>query len=119
MQPQIQQRNIALWIVLSIITCGICGIVWLYFIVEDVKTLTGDTEGMNGALVIILGIVTCNIYLLYWFYKTGQAIDDVAVKEGNASGSRGILYLLLSFFGLGIINYALIQNELNQRATVV
>ena len=100
-------------------TCGICGIVWLYFLVEDVKTLTGDTEGMNGALVIILGIVTCNIFLLYWFYKAGQAIDDVAVREGKAAGSRGILYLILAFFGLSIVSCALMQNELNQRATIV
>ncbi|HAK57748.1 MAG TPA: hypothetical protein DCP06_02075 [Lachnospiraceae bacterium] len=119
MRPPIQQRSIALCIVLSIITLGIYGLYWVYKIVEDTNTLLERPEATSGGIVIILTIVTCGIYFMYWSYITGQGFDEYIVqKENGVSGSRGILYLLLSIFGLSIITYALIQNELNQRATV-
>lgn len=52
----------------------------------------------------------------YWLYKQGDAIDQVKASRGLPSGNSGILYLILAIFGLGIVSYALMQNELNQLA---
>ena len=52
----------------------------------------------------------------YWLYKQGDAIDQVKTSRGLPSGNSGILYLILAIFGLGIVSYALMQNELNQLA---
>lgn len=111
-----QERNIAVCIILSIVTCGIYGLYWLYCIVEETNKMTGNEDATSGGTVILLSIVTCNIYLIYWMYVVGNRIDDLCVREGNSTGNRGILYLVLDLFGLGIVNYALLQNEINQRA---
>lgn len=112
----IEQRNIALCIILSIVTCGIYGLYWIYKLTEDVNKLTGDPNATSGGMVILLSIITCNIYMWYWLYKQGDAIDQVKASRGLPSGNSGILYLILAIFGLGIVSYALMQNELNQLA---
>lgn len=112
----IEQRNIALCIILSIVTCGIYGWYWIYKLTEDVNKLTGDPNATSGGMVILLSIITCNIYMWYWLYKQGDAIDQVKASRGLPSGNSGILYLILAIFGLGIVSYALMQNELNQLA---
>ena len=109
----VQQRSIGLCIVLSIITCGIYAIYWMYCLNEDAKMLSGDVNGTSGGIVILLSIVTCGIYELYWMYKQGERIDNAKVSRGMPSGNSGVLYLILSLVGLGIISYALMQNEIN------
>ena len=73
----IEQRNIALCIILSIITCGIYGLYWIYKLTEDVNTLKGDPNATSGGVVILLGIITCGIYMWYWLYKQGDNLDQI------------------------------------------
>ncbi len=112
----VQERNIALCIILSIITCGIYTFYWLYTMTEDTNRLSGDPNATSGGVVIILSIITCGIYTWYWLYKRGEIIDQAKVRRGMPSGNSGILYLILAIVGLGIVSYALIQNELNTLA---
>ena len=114
--PRIEQKNIAVCIILSIITCGIYGYYWLYTLTEDMKTLSGDTTGASGGMAIILTIVTCGIYQLYWMYKQGERLDTVKTQRGLPSSNSGIIYLILSLVAMYIISYALIQNEINKLA---
>ena len=114
----IKNRNIALCIVFSIITCGIYGLYWFICLNDDVNTLSGHTQdGTSGGIALLLSIVTCNIYFIYWNYKQGEKIDEAKNARGISSSNTGVLYLLLSIFGLGIISYALMQSELNNYAT--
>lgn len=112
----IEQRNIALCIILSIVTCGIYGLYWIYKLTEDVNKLKGDPNATSGGIVILLGIVTCGIYMWYWLYKQGDNLDQIKASRGLPSSSSGLLYLILAIVGLSIVSYALMQNELNQLA---
>ena len=118
MRP-IERRDIAISIVLSIITIGIYALYWMYQVAEDTNALTGRQWPVSSGIVILLTIVTFGIYGIYWYYMAGQALDEHIVRtENGMSGSRGVVYLVLSIFGLSIVALALIQNDLNQRATV-
>ena len=110
----IQQRNIALCIILSIITCGIYEIYWFICLTNDTNTAAGD-YGTSGAMAFLLTIITCGIYGLYWAYKCGEKLDKAKTDRGMVSSNGGVLYLILFIFG-GIIAYPLIQNELNKMA---
>lgn len=112
----IQQRNIALCIVLSIVTCGIYGIYWFIVLTDDTNTIAEAKEATSGGLAFLLSLVTCSIYLFYWAYKQGEKIDEAKARRGIASSNSGILYLILCLVGCGIIAYALMQNELNKLA---
>ena len=110
----IQQRNIAVCIILSIVTCGIYGLYWLVCLTNDTNTTAG-TEGTSGGMVLLLTIVTCNIYSLYWGYKQGEKIDMAKQKKGMPSSNSNVLYLLLCLF-VPVVAWALMQNELNNLA---
>ena len=112
----VKERNIALCIVFSIITCGIYGLYWFVCLTDEINQISGE-EGASGVLALVLTIITCGIYGLYWAYKNGEKLDIAHQKNGGASsGSNGILYLILCVLGLGIVAYALMQNELNKFA---
>ena len=106
-------RNIALCIILSIITCGIYGLYWLYCLNKEISELAGEKDYTDGALVIVLTIITCGIYAFYWNYKMGERVDRI---KGN-SGNTAILFLVLSIVDLDIINYALMQDTINKRVS--
>jgi hypothetical protein len=109
-------RSIVTCILLSIVTCGIYLYVWLFNLNEDMRRVTGDTNGPSGGVVILLSLVTCGIYMIYWMYKQGDAIDRIKAARGLPNGNTGILYLVLSIFGLSIVSMALLQDELNKMA---
>ena len=111
----IQQRNIAVCIILTIVTCGIYGIYWFICLNNDANTAS-NTFGTSGGVAFLLTIITCGIYGWYWAYKQGEKIDAAKANRGLPSGSNGVVYLLLSIFGLAIVAWALMQNELNQLA---
>ena len=112
----IQNRNIALSIILTFVTCGIYGIYWMYTLAEDLNKASGAND-TSGGMVILLTIITCGIYGWFWIYKAGEKIR-IAQSNRNFSyiSDQGAIYLLLSVFGLSIISYALIQSELNKIA---
>lgn len=112
----IQSRNIATCIILSIVTCGIYGIIWFISMVNDINEVS-ENNGPSGGVVFLLSLVTCSIYLWYWMYKTGNDLNTAKKMRGvSEDSSSSVLYLILAVVGLSIVSYALIQNELNKLA---
>ena len=112
----VKRRSIAVCILLSIVSCGIYGWYWLASMANDTTRVSGHEQDTSGGMVVLLSIVTCNIYHIYWMYKAGEKIDIARSRRGLPSQNNGIVYLLLTLFGLSIISWALLQNELNQFA---
>lgn len=110
----VKEKNIALCIILSLVTCGIYGIYWFVTLTDDTNTIAGE-PGTSGIMAFILTFITCGIYGFYWAYKCGEKIDKAHQNRGEAASNGGILYLILFLFG-GVIAYALIQNEINKFA---
>ena len=111
----VQQRNIAVCIILTIVTCGIYGLYWFICLTDDTNTVYGQ-QGTSGGMALVLTLVTCGIYSWYWMYKQGDKLDDAKAARGMAGGNSGILYLILAIFGFGIVSYALMQDSLNKFA---
>jgi len=112
----IQKRNIALYIVLSIVTCGIFGLYWFCTLNDDTNKISGHPEAMGGVAALLLSLVTCGIYALFWMYNMGTRIDEAKAKRGLPGGNLGTLYLILSVFGLAWVAEILLQCELNKLA---
>lgn len=117
-KANIQARNIVTCVILSIVTCGIYGLVWFFNLVSDLNTAAPSPEDKTAGTVLLLSIVTCGIYSLIWAYKAGEKVDRIRTQNGEAPSSSAVTYLVLSIFGLGIVAYCLMQTELNKVASI-
>ena len=109
-----KDKNIAVCIILCIVTCGIYGIYWFICLTNDANTAS-NTFGTSGGVAFLLTLITCNLYGLYWAYKQGEKIDAAKTQRGVPSSNSGVLYLILCLF-VPIVAWALMQNELNNMA---
>ena len=110
----LQRREIAVSIILTIITCGIYGIYWFIKLNDEINYLAGDNMATTGGMAFLFSILSCGIYMFYWMFKMGEKLDTIYMNKGCPPQSRGVLYLILSIFGLGIVSYALMQDSVNK-----
>lgn len=112
----IEQRNIGVCLVLTIVTCGLYGLYWISRINDDSCELAGESSYTSGGMVVLFGIITCGLYTIYWNYKLGERLDSVRARNGEPSGSLAILYLVLCILSFSVISLCLAQSELNKYA---
>lgn len=106
----IAPRSIVMAILLTIVTCGIYGLYWFVVLTNEMNKLSGREQDTSGGMALLLSLVTCGIYTFYWAYKIGEKRDTVA----GENASSGVIYLIISLFGFGIIVYALAQDAINK-----
>lgn len=112
----IQRREIVTAIILSILTCGIYGIIWFIKLNDEINIVSNHTEDTSGGMAFLFTVLTCGIYAYIWFFKMGEKLDEASVNRGLPAQSRSVLYLILGLFGFGIVSYALMQDTLNKMA---
>ena len=110
----IQKRNVAVAILLSILTCGLYSIYWMIKMNNEINTVGDTTQDTSGIAVVLLTLITCGIYGWFWMYKCGEKLDTIATRKGLPPQSRGVICLVLALFGFSIVSYALLQDSLNK-----
>ena len=114
----IQKRDIAVSIILSILTCGIYSNYWFIVMTDDVKAVSGDNQVASGGVAFLFTLLTCGIYQIYWGYKMGELVARAQASKSLPVRDNAVLYLVLNLFGWTIITTALVQNDLNTLAEV-
>ncbi|MFF2889417.1 DUF4234 domain-containing protein [Paenibacillus sp. NPDC057967] len=109
----IRQRNIALAIILTIVTCGIYGIYWFIVMTDEVGQLSGDPS-FTGFKHFLLTLVTCGVWSFVWAYQVTKQIEYAQLQRGFRPSDNALIYILLTLFGLGIVTYALVQSDVNK-----
>lgn len=66
-----EDRSLVMYILLSIVTCGIYSYYFLYSIAQDANVVCADDGKKTSGLAafILLSIVTCGIYAWIWYYN--------------------------------------------------
>ncbi len=105
------EDNIAINIVLSIITFGIYFIVWLYRMEVRIRRMNDDDRSLAG---VVLCLIFVPFYKIYWFYNREQMFVQSLRKKGQTKDDNSLVYLLLSIFGVSLIAAALMQNDFNR-----
>lgn len=108
-----RERNVALCIIFTILTCGIYGMYWMVVLNDDMLDALRE-EGTSGIMVLVLSVVTCGIYGLYWLYQMGNRVDRLNDSYRRRTDNSGLLYLILGVLGFSIVAYGVMQNEMNQ-----
>lgn len=106
--------NVAVDIILSILTCGIYNLFWQARQMRAVNAMLG-IERFRFWPWFFLTLITCGIYHIYHEYVMGSAICEAAERLGRrVPQNLALISLLLSVFGLTIVTDAIQQHEINQ-----
>lgn len=108
----VQKRDVAIYLILSMVTCGLFAIYWFIVLTDDVDAVTGQ-PGVGGGMSFLFALLSCGIYYFYWAYKTGEKLDQARMANGIPSANYAIVFLLLQFFGLSIVTFCIAQGEVN------
>ena len=107
---KISKRNIALSIVLTIITGGVYAYYWQYKLIENTRVVQGTRGSCVGEFLCFMFVP---FYALYWWFTRGNSVEQILSKQGYHTSGSGILYLILSFFGLQMVSMAIAQYDFN------
>lgn len=106
--------SIAVCIILAIITCGIYGWVWQYRQFRIINAWLGREEH-DFWKYFFLTLITCGIYGIYYEYKFATTINEVQQKyDLPFSKDLPVIAIILGIMGLGIVTWAIEQNEINK-----
>ncbi len=106
--------NIAMDIILTLITCGIYYFFWQARQFRAVNHLLGQ-ERYKFGLWFILTLITCGLYNIYYEYYLAQGLTEAQEKHGMPkSKDLPVLSLILTIIGLSIVTDAIQQNEINK-----
>jgi len=108
----VSERSIPLYIILTLITCGLFGIYWFISLAGDIAKLREKPEP-RGVFDYIIGLLTCGIYLLVCYYRYSKFIVEIQEKRGAKLNDISVISLILGIF-FSVVSMALIQNELNK-----
>lgn len=104
------RRNVGSCVILTILTCGIFGIVWLTKLCKDLNRLHGD-ENPVGAEVLMFLFVP--FYSIYWGYTKGKQMYEDSKKRGGNLTDRKYVYLVMNLMFMQLFTLGFIQTQLN------
>lgn len=103
----IKNRNIIVALLLSIITCGIYGIYWIWCMANEALSVKGESNILINILCLFLPFI--GFYMLEKEFAAGCAAQGIEHKD------NAILYLILGLI-FPVANLLLVQNDLNKLA---
>lgn len=104
MERKKEDRSLLIYLLLSIVTCGIYGAIFMWKFVKDLNEVSAaknkeSWQSPNYIIVALLTIVTCGIYAFYWLYKIGNTIQRTGEDYGEHIDENGTTFILWSLFG--------------------
>lgn len=105
----LQQKNVATVVVLTIVTCGIYGLVWYY---QTINAL--HNEGQSSNLEPIIQFILMFFYVGGFLFgiNADANINAIKAKRGLPTVDNKVLWLVLAI--VPIVQIALIQDEINK-----
>ena len=103
----IKERNVVTAILLTFVTCGIYGIYWIVCMAKEAVSVKDPSD--DGLLEILL----CLFFFPVGIYLTEKKLAEGCAARGIDHKDNSVLYLILSLVGLGIVDYFMLQNDLN------
>lgn len=113
----LQPHSVILYIILSVCTCGIFWICWIYMLARDLNILAaerGRPGGCDPVISVVLTLLSCGIFQVYFFWKEGTLAASLS-RNGYVTNNAGIL-AVLGFF-LPLASCAILQDQLNTLIT--
>ena len=109
---EIKQRNIVTCILLTLITCGIYGIYWVIMMAREAVSVKDPADSAVLEIVLMLFLPFLG------FFMAEKKFAEGCAEKGIAHNDNSVIYLILGLVGLGIVNFCMMQNDLNKIADI-
>jgi hypothetical protein len=118
----ITERNPVVVVLLSMVTCGIYYLLWLYWTDSELKEALGDEE-IKPAQDVLLTIVTCFLWAIYVEYRNAQKIYRALSSRYPQTKNQSEMVLIMNIAALfvgatWIVATYILQEELNKLANL-
>lgn len=107
-----QNRSVATVIILTIITCGIYGLYWLY-VTADALEKEGQTGQLAPVVQLILALFLGGIGYIFVGMAADKNLNAIKTKRGLPTSDNQVVYILLGLI-IPIVLIGMIQNDINQ-----
>lgn len=107
----IKERNIVVCVLLTLVTCGIYGIYWVIMMTREAISVKDPADSAVLEIVLMLFLPFLG------FFLTEKKFAEGCAEKGLPHSDNSILYLILGLVGLGIVDFCMMQNDLNKLAT--
>lgn len=105
-------RSVATVVILTIVTCGIYGLYWLYVTADGLENY-GRTGSVSPVVQLILAIfVSVAGYVLFGI-AANENLNSIRAQKGLPPVDNKVAYILLGLF-IPIVLIGLVQSEINK-----
>ncbi|MCB9591473.1 MAG: DUF4234 domain-containing protein [Sandaracinaceae bacterium] len=112
-----QTRDPAMTLILTIATCRLYELVWIFQSTSQLRRLTGRRDLVPG-LDVMLTLMTFGLWSFWVFYRNVEAVDEVLEPTGHHMSQMGtVVGLTFGSFVCGILHWVLlykVQEVYNQ-----
>ncbi len=96
---KLETHDVALRLILTVVTCGLFGLYWIADLTNDIHRLSGKPQTPKGLTAALLTFVTCSVYFYYWLYKISGELVEARREMGLALDSvKNSLYTVAIVF---------------------
>ena len=107
---EIKERSPIVAILLTFVTCGIYGIYWAVMMMREAVSVKDPSDNGLLEIVLVLFLQPVGFFLAEKKLAEGCAAKNILHKDNS------LLYIILGFLGLGIVNFCMMQSALNDVA---
>ena len=106
--------NIPLYLVLTILTCGIFNLYWNYRQMEACNALLNRRE-FSFWIWLLLTLLTCGIYHIFYQYKMGATIVEIQhLMNRDLFDKLPLISVFVTIIGLSVVVDCIHQHEINK-----
>ena len=116
----IKERNSGVVVVLSLVTCGVYALYWLFKTSEELKAATNDAQ-INPAIDLVVSLLTCGLWGIAVTYRNAQKVHQTILPyhPQHKDQSQTIILLSVASLVVGVtwlVSVFLTHEELNMLA---
>lgn len=108
----IKSRNVVTALILSLVTCGIYGIYWGICLAREAVSVKDPSDSAMVEIILILFLPFVG------FFMAEKKLAEGCAARGIEHKDNSVLYLVLGLVGLGIVDFCMLQSDLNKIAAL-
>lgn len=117
-EDELTERNPALVLLLTLVTCTVYGYYWLYVTTDELRRETGRDEP-SPLLDLVLAVVTAGLWGLYASWRNARIVHEELEARGepHTDSTAAVLIFNLSTFIWGggwLVSLVLLQLDYNR-----